>query len=178
MTHSNWLTIPIITGTPLTAMHFRVGDHVDVQAKTIDHGFQGVVKRWGMKGMPASHGVTKAHRKMGSTGGGGNKAAIWKGKHMPGHMGNRWQILKGLRIWRINTKYNVLYVTGPNVPGNTHGFVRVYDTILPTKRSAPDNHPPMPTWFPEDCQEPVPDELSDEQLFRFSEPSIHHQEKA
>lgn len=37
----------------------------------IDHGFQGVVKRWGMKGMPASHGVTKAHRKMGSTGGGG-----------------------------------------------------------------------------------------------------------
>ena len=36
-----------------------------------DWGFQGVIKRWGMKGMPATHGVTKSHRKMGSTGGGG-----------------------------------------------------------------------------------------------------------
>ena len=45
----------------------------------IDHGFQGVVKRWGMKGMPASHGVTKAHRKMGSTGGGGVSASSGDG---------------------------------------------------------------------------------------------------
>ena len=42
----------------------------------IDYGFQGVVKRWGMKGMPASHGVTKAHRKMGATGGGGVSSII------------------------------------------------------------------------------------------------------
>lgn len=34
-------------------------------------GFQGVMKRWGMKGQPASHGQTKTHRKMGATGGGG-----------------------------------------------------------------------------------------------------------
>ena len=36
-----------------------------------DKGFQGVMKRWGMKGQPASHGQTKTHRKMGATGGGG-----------------------------------------------------------------------------------------------------------
>ncbi len=36
-----------------------------------DLGFQGVMKRWGMKGQPASHGQTKTHRKMGATGGGG-----------------------------------------------------------------------------------------------------------
>ena len=29
------------------------------------------MKRWGMKGQPASHGQTKTHRKMGATGGGG-----------------------------------------------------------------------------------------------------------
>ena len=37
----------------------------------IDKGFQGVMKRWGMKGQPASHGATKTHRKMGASGGGG-----------------------------------------------------------------------------------------------------------
>ena len=35
-----------------------------------DRGFQGVMKRWKMKGQPASHGQTKTHRKMGATGGG------------------------------------------------------------------------------------------------------------
>lgn len=38
---------------------------------SIGKGFQGVMKRHGMKGQPASHGVTKTHRKMGATGGGG-----------------------------------------------------------------------------------------------------------
>jgi len=36
----------------------------------IDRGFQGVMKRWKMKGQPASHGQSKTHRKMGATGGG------------------------------------------------------------------------------------------------------------
>ena len=37
----------------------------------IGKGFQGVMKRHGMKGQPKSHGQTKTHRKMGATGGGG-----------------------------------------------------------------------------------------------------------
>ena len=37
-------------GTPLTVSHFRVGDYVDVQAKPISHGFQGVVKNGVLKG--------------------------------------------------------------------------------------------------------------------------------
>lgn len=37
---------------------------------SIGKGFQGVMKRHGMKGQPASHGQTKTHRKMGATGGG------------------------------------------------------------------------------------------------------------
>jgi len=35
-----------------------------------DFGFQGVMKRWGMKGQPKSHGQSKTHRKMGASGGG------------------------------------------------------------------------------------------------------------
>lgn len=40
-----------------------------------------------MKGQPASHGVTKTHRKMGATGGGQDPGRIWPGKRMPGRMG-------------------------------------------------------------------------------------------
>jgi ribosomal protein L3 len=41
------------------------------------------MKRHGMAGQPASHGVTKTHRKMGATGGGGDPGRIWPGKRMP-----------------------------------------------------------------------------------------------
>lgn len=163
-------------GTPLSVMHFRVGDYVDVQGKTIDHGFQGVIKRWGMKGMPKSHGVTKAHRKMGSTGAGRTKAAIWKGKKMPGHMGDERSTLKGLKIWRINTQYNVLYVHGPCIPGHNHSVVRIYDTILPHKRPTANNHPPMPTWYKGDSPEAIPLEFLDEKLHNMGSGSITFKE--
>ncbi|CAC5419863.1 RP-L3 [Mytilus coruscus] len=160
-------------GLPLTAMHFRVGDYIDAQAKTIDYGFQGVVKRHGMKGGPASHGGTKWHRRMGGTGGGGDMAGIWKGKKMPGHMGADWNFAKGLRILRINTKYNVLYVTG-TTPGGNHCYVRIMDTCLPNRRREIQNHPPMPTFYPEDVKDPIEEEYFDETLFDFKEPSIEY----
>jgi len=75
-----------------------------VNAVSTGKGFQGVMKRHGMKGQPASHGVTKTHRKMGATGGGGvcymhlkildsmpcqDPGRIFKGKKMPGRMGGK-----------------------------------------------------------------------------------------
>jgi len=47
------------------------------------------MKRHNMKGQPASHGVTKTHRKMGATGGGQDPGRIWPGKRMPGRMGGK-----------------------------------------------------------------------------------------
>ena len=64
----------------------------------VDRGFQGVMKRWGFKGMPASHGVTKTHRRPGSIGSGNQKARVMPGTKMPGHMGNRWRILRGVKV--------------------------------------------------------------------------------
>lgn len=95
--------------------------------------------------MPASHGVTKTHRRPGNIGGGGEKGRVWPGTKMPGHMGNRWRIAKGLRIWRINTKYNVMWVNGSAIPGSTNGLVYIYDTILPLHRHK--TAPPFPTNF-------------------------------
>jgi large subunit ribosomal protein L3 len=38
-------------GTPLFAQHFKIGQYVDVFGKSIDRGFEGVVRRWGFKGI-------------------------------------------------------------------------------------------------------------------------------
>lgn len=61
-------------------------------------GFEGVMKRHGFKGMPATHGVTKTHRRPGNIGSGGTKARVWPGQKMPGHMGNRWRVHKGAKV--------------------------------------------------------------------------------
>ena len=65
---------------------------------SIDRGFQGVMKRWGFHGMPASHGVTKTHRRPGNIGSGGKKARVMPGTKLPGHMGNRTRIIRGIRV--------------------------------------------------------------------------------
>jgi large subunit ribosomal protein L3 len=165
-------------GTPLKVQHFRIGDYVDVQAKTIGHGFQGVVKRWGFKGGPNSHGNTKFHRRPGSVGGGGDKSAIWKGKKMPGHMGMEWSTLRGLKVWRINTRYNILYVNGPCLPGPNHCYVRLYDTVLTYRKPDPKENPRfMPTFFPGDETETISEELFDENLFQLTEPTLTYEEE-
>uniref|UniRef100_A0A7N6FKG5 Large ribosomal subunit protein uL3m n=1 Tax=Anabas testudineus TaxID=64144 RepID=A0A7N6FKG5_ANATE len=110
-------------GTPLYAAHFRPGQYVDVTAKSIGKGFQGVMKRWGFKGQPATHGQTKTHRRPGASGP-GDAAKVFKGKKMPGRMGNIYVTAYGLKIWRVNTKYNVLYVNG-SVPGHRNCLLKV-----------------------------------------------------
>ncbi|XP_037549480.1 39S ribosomal protein L3, mitochondrial [Nematolebias whitei] len=155
-------------GTPLYAAHFRPGQYVDVVAKSIGKGFQGVMKRWGFKGQPASHGQTKTHRRPGASGPGGDPGKVFKGKKMPGKMGNRFTTDLGLKIWRVNTKYNLLYVHG-SVPGHRNCVLKVKDTILPSKRSALIN-PPFPTYFAEDGE--LDEDLYDDDLFVHTEPSI------
>jgi ribosomal protein L3 len=56
------------------------------------------MKRHGMAGQPASHGVTKTHRKMGATGGGGDPGRIWPGKRMPGRMGCKRRTIPSLKV--------------------------------------------------------------------------------
>uniref|UniRef100_A0A1A8N7F7 Large ribosomal subunit protein uL3m n=1 Tax=Nothobranchius pienaari TaxID=704102 RepID=A0A1A8N7F7_9TELE len=156
-------------GTPLYAAHFRPGQFVDVTAKTIGKGFQGVMKRWGFKGQPASHGQTKTHRRPGASGPGGDPAKVFKGKKMPGRMGNTYVTAHGLKIWRVNTKYNVLYVHG-SVPGHRNCVLKVRDTKLPTRSSSLLN-PPFPTYFTEN-EGDLEDDLYDDDLFVHTDPSI------
>ncbi|NXE05280.1 RM03 protein, partial [Lophotis ruficrista] len=154
--------------TPLYAAHFRPGQFVDVTAKTIGKGFQGVMKRWGFKGQPASHGQTKTHRRPGAIS--TNKASkVYRGKKMPGKMGNIYRTSFGLKVWRINTKHDIIYVNG-SVPGHTNCLVKVRDSKLPTCKDSNKN-PPFPTFFA-DGDEKLPEDLYDEDVFQFTDPSV------
>ncbi|XP_051871622.1 39S ribosomal protein L3, mitochondrial [Pristis pectinata] len=156
-------------GTPLYAAHFRPGQYVDVTAKTIGKGFQGVMKRWGFKGQPATHGQTKTHRRPGASGPGGDPARVFPGKKMPGRMGNVYRTARGLKVWRVNTKHNILYVHG-SVPGHKNCFVKVIDTALPSHQEDNKN-PPFPTYFADENEE-LPEDLFDDEMYQFTEPSV------
>ena len=81
------------------------------------------------------------------------------------------------QVHRINTKYNVMYVTGGNIPGPTHCYVRVYDSQLRNRRAEhSERQVLMPTYYPGDIT-PLPEEIFDENLFQFTEPTITYQEK-
>lgn len=155
-------------GTPLYAAHFRPGQYVDITAKSIGKGFQGVMKRWGFKGQPATHGQTKTHRRPGASGPGGDPAKVFKGKKMPGQMGNTFVTAYGLKVWRVNTKYNLLYVHG-SVPGHRNCLLKIRDTTLPNRQSTLLN-PPFPTYFTEETE--LDEDLYDENLFVHTDPSL------
>uniref|UniRef100_A0A8C9K8D7 Large ribosomal subunit protein uL3m n=1 Tax=Panthera tigris altaica TaxID=74533 RepID=A0A8C9K8D7_PANTA len=156
-------------GTPLYAAHFRPGQYVDVTAKTIGKGFQGVMKRWGFKGQPATHGQTKTHRRPGAVST-GDVARVWPGTKMPGQMGNKDRTEYGLKVWRINTKHNIIYVNG-SVPGHKNCLVKIRDSTLPAYKDFCKNLP-FPTYFPDGDEEELPEDLYDENVCQPSAPSI------
>ncbi|KAL0273529.1 UNVERIFIED_CONTAM: hypothetical protein PYX00_006163 [Menopon gallinae] len=162
-------------GTPLYAAHFKVGDYVDVTGKTMDRGFQGVMKRWGFHGMPSSHGQTKTHRRPGNIGAGGDKSRVWPGQKMPGHMGNKMRTANGLQIVRINHKENVLYVHGV-IPGQNNSIVYIHDTHLVKKKLT--EPPRFPTYYPELEEKPLPNEEYCETIFNLNDPTIMFEPEA
>eukprot|EP01135_Chromosphaera_perkinsii_P003467 Nk52_evm5s244 gene=Nk52_evmTU5s244 len=116
-------------GYTLDASHYLAGMFVDVQAVTKGKGFAGVMKRWGMKGQPASHGQSLTHRQMGSSGGCQDPGKVWRGKRMPGNMGHTNCTMRNMQIYRVNHKHNLVIVKG-SVPGNKGEVVYIRDATF------------------------------------------------
>jgi large subunit ribosomal protein L3 len=102
---------------------FAPGELVKVTGTSKGRGFQGVVKRYGIGGGPNTHGNTK-HRRPGSIGPGTDPSRVIKGKKMPGHYGAARHTQIGLRVERIDTERNLIYVRGA-VAGPENGIVLV-----------------------------------------------------
>ncbi len=103
-------------GQTLTVEQFEVGERIDVTGKTKGKGFAGAVKRYGFGGGIKTHGQSDRWRAPGSIGGTSGTARVFKGKRMPGRMGNDRYTAQNLQVMRIDTERNLLAVKGA-VPG-------------------------------------------------------------
>ncbi len=107
---------------------FVVGNPIDIAGNSKGKGYQGVIKRHGMAGTKASHGVHEFYRHGGSVGCRLTPGRVAKGKRMAGQMGNERVTVQNLQLVQILDEDNLLLVRG-SVPGAKGG-------LLTIKRSA------------------------------------------
>ena len=98
-------------------------DKVDVVGWSKGRGFQGVVKRWGFAGGPASHG-SRFGRLPGSAGAGTYPGRVVKGKKFPGRMGNDRITIKNLEVIKLDVEKGLIVVKG-SVSGFKNGLVLI-----------------------------------------------------
>ncbi|MBI2914528.1 MAG: 50S ribosomal protein L3 [Firmicutes bacterium] len=112
-------------GQDVRADIFAGGDQVDICGISLGKGFAGVVKRWGFRRGPMSHG-SMYHRRTGSLGA-TDPARVFKGRKMPGRAGGRRTTVQGLTVVKVDAERNLLLVRG-SVPGPRGGLVMVKET--------------------------------------------------
>jgi len=110
-------------GQELKADQFKAGEYVDVTGTSIGKGFQGGMVRWNWSGGPAAHG-SMHHRRVGSIGASSDPSRVYKGTHMPGHMGMGTVTVQSLRVMRVDAGNNMILVKGC-VPGHKDGLVYI-----------------------------------------------------
>ena len=106
---------------------FAAGDKVDATAISKGKGFQGAVKRLGQHRGPMAHG-SKFHRHQGSNGSATTPGRVFKGKGMPGQMGNKRVTTQNLEVVRVDIENNLILVKGA-VPGPKKSLVTLKETV-------------------------------------------------
>lgn len=102
---------------------FQVGETVNVVGTSKGKGFQGVFKRHGFAGGRSSRG-SRFHRVTGSIGNRAQPGRVFRGKRMPGHMGNEQVTCLNLTVMDIDQNRELLVVKGA-VPGPISSLVQV-----------------------------------------------------
>lgn len=106
---------------------FQPGDEVKVTGWAKGKGFSGVVKRWGFKGGPRTHGQSDRERAPGSIGQGTTPGRVHKGKKMPGRAGGHKVTVQGLTVMAVDDQNDELLIKGL-VPGALKGFLVIVKT--------------------------------------------------
>jgi large subunit ribosomal protein L3 len=119
-------------GDTLDVDLFNADDLVDVTGWSKGRGFAGVMKRHNFKGGKRTHGQSDRERAPGSLGAGTSPGKVWKGKRMPGRMGNDRKTIQRLRVVRVDGDRHLLLIKG-SVPGAKNGLVYVRRTVKPQK---------------------------------------------
>jgi len=95
---------------------FEAGQKVDVVGTSKGKGFAGVMKRHNFKGVSASHGAHRNHRKPGSIGASSTLSRVFKGMRMAGRMGGERVTVQNLTLHAIDAEKGLVLVKGA-VPG-------------------------------------------------------------
>ena len=111
-------------GDELTVELFQAGQKVDVSGVSKGKGFQGGIKRHNFTMQDATHGNSVSHRAIGSTGQNQTPGRVFKGKKMPGQMGNKNRTAPMLEVVKIDVERRLLLIKGA-VPGFAGGEVVV-----------------------------------------------------
>lgn len=106
---------------------FAAGDKIDVCGVSKGKGFAGTVKRWNTHTGPMAHG-SGYHRGIGSMGANSDPSRIYKGKHMPGHLGAERVTVQNLTVVRVDAERGLLLVKGA-VPGAKDGLLVIRDSV-------------------------------------------------
>jgi large subunit ribosomal protein L3 len=115
-------TPDVSEGEMLKADVFEKDERVDVIGISKGRGFAGVVKRYHFGGGPKTHGQSDRWRAPGSSGSGTTPGRVWKGKKMPGRMGNKRVTSSNVRVVLVDPERNLIAVDG-SVPGPKGGMV-------------------------------------------------------
>lgn len=108
-------------GQDIDVGQFSPGDFVDIVGTSIGKGFQGGMKRWHWSSGPSGHG-SMSHRAPGSIGASAFPSRVFKGHHLPGHMGNQRVTVQSLEIIKVDKDNNLLVVKG-SIPGHKNSYL-------------------------------------------------------
>ena len=107
---------------------FKDVKFVDIKSKTIGKGFAGVMKRHNFAGLRATHGVSVSHRSHGSTGQRQDPGKVFKGKKMPGHMGDKFRTILNLEVIKSDLNNDLIYIKG-SIPGSKNTLVFLKNSV-------------------------------------------------
>ena len=115
-------------GQELAVDIFEAGQLVDVVGTSKGKGFAGVMKRHNFKGVSASHGSHRNHRKPGSIGASSTPSRVFKGMRMAGRMGGERVTVMNLLVHSVDLEKGLLLVKGA-VPGARGRLVFVRNAV-------------------------------------------------
>ena len=111
-------------GQEFNASIFKIGDMVKVTGTSKGRGFSGVMKRDGFGGGPKTHGQREHPRSAGSIGQASDPSRVFKGMKMAGQYGNKKKTVENLKVVKIDSSNNQIFVRG-SVPGSNNGILVV-----------------------------------------------------
>lgn len=115
-------------GDILKADVFAAGEKVDVRGTSKGKGYQGTVKRFGYARLKETHGTGPVHRHAGSMGACSSPSRVYKGKGLPGHMGNETVTIQNLDVVKVDVENDLIAIRGA-IPGPKKGIVVISNAI-------------------------------------------------